>query len=339
LTFFVVLVVLSAASEGQVTTDIDQCQLQCTPHQFISLLNAFTARVAQTETSIKAIRDRPDVTEQVDRIDEKINEILERPDLTAQVNRMEGELNELKSTISKLNETHLNAVQQLSNQYEEILKKLDGISQSSGQQRSCLEILYAGWRQNGVYQITVNNKLVSVYCDMETDSGGWVVFQRRQDGREDFERDWETYASGFGHLEKEFWLGNRNLHALTSRATMTLRVDLRDNDGNTRYAEYKNFSIASEADNFRMTFGTYSGNAGDSLDYHNGMPFTTTDRDHDPWSGNCAQRDGEGGWWYRSCDSANLNGRYGATDGSGIQWNGWLHPSYALPFSEMKIRP
>ena len=60
LTFFVVLVVLSAACEGQVTTDIDQCQLQCTPHQFISLLNSFTARVAQTETSIKEIRDRPD---------------------------------------------------------------------------------------------------------------------------------------------------------------------------------------------------------------------------------------------------------------------------------------
>ncbi|KAL5013008.1 hypothetical protein ScPMuIL_011559 [Solemya velum] len=57
----------------------------------------------------------------------------------------------------------------------------------------------------------------------------------------------------------------------------------------------------------RLTVSGYSGNAGDSLRYSNNWPFTTQDRDHDGYSGNCAVSE-KGAWWYRNCSYSNLNG-------------------------------
>ena len=66
---------------------------------------------------------------------------------------------------------------------------------------------------------------------METDGGGWTVFQRRMDGTVNFYRGWSDYLSGFGDLDGEFWLGLSKIHRLTTVNT-TLRVDLHDFSGN-----------------------------------------------------------------------------------------------------------
>ena len=88
----------------------------------------------------------------------------------------------------------------------------------------------AGYRYNGVFTIfptSLSNEL-QVYCDMETDGGGWIVFQRRQDGSVDFNRTWADYQTGFGDLKNEFWFGNDILRDLTGSGQWQLRVDLED---------------------------------------------------------------------------------------------------------------
>ena len=66
----------------------------------------------------------------------------------------------------------------------------------------------------------------------------WQVIQRRDDygeDRENFNRDWDDYKSGFGNPDGEFWLGNENIYMLTNAEDYSLRVELEDFEGNIRY--------------------------------------------------------------------------------------------------------
>lgn len=82
--------------------------------------------------------------------------------------------------------------------------------------------------------------------------------------------------------------------------------------------------------------------AGDALLKHNGMKFTTKDRDNDHSENNCASFY-HGAWWYRNCHTSNLNGQYlrgqHTSYADGIEWSSWTGWQYSLKFSEMKIRP
>ena len=174
---------------------------------------------------------------------------------------------------------------------------------------------------------------------MVTDGGGWTVFQRRQDGSVDFYRNWTDYEDGFGNLTGEFWLGLGKINRLTKEQSNTLRVDLGDFDNNTRYAQYTTFSVGNSTTEYNLTEGGYSGTAGDSLDYHNGMKFSTRDNDNDKHSINCAQID-RGAWWFRYCISSHLNGLYHnpvISSNDGIIWYHWKG-YYSLKFTEMKTR-
>uniref|UniRef100_A0A8D2Q806 Tenascin C n=1 Tax=Varanus komodoensis TaxID=61221 RepID=A0A8D2Q806_VARKO len=207
--------------------------------------------------------------------------------------------------------------------------------------RDCSQALLNGETVSGLYTIYLNgdqSQPVQVYCDMSSDGGGWIVFLRRQDGAEDFYRNWRTYEAGFGDPKGEFWLGLDNLHKITSQGQYELRVDLRDHD-ETAYALYDRFTVGDARTRYRLKVDGYSGTAGDSMMYHNGRPFSTFDKDHDSAITNCALSY-KGAFWYKNCHRVNLMGRYGDNSHSqGVNWFHWKGHEYSIQFAEMKLRP
>ncbi|XP_078665434.1 uncharacterized protein LOC144907898 [Branchiostoma floridae x Branchiostoma belcheri] len=94
-----------------------------------------------------------------------------------------------------------------------------------GKCRDCAEIYEGGSTTSGVYLVTLqNNTPVEVYCDMDTDGGGWTIIQRRIDGTVPFNRTWEDYKQGFGNKDGEHWLGNDNIHLLTNQKDYRLQL-------------------------------------------------------------------------------------------------------------------
>ncbi|XP_030407011.1 fibrinogen-like protein 1 [Gopherus evgoodei] len=225
--------------------------------------------------------------------------------------------------------------------------------------QDCSAVFNSRKTENGYYRIRprADREPFLVYCDM-SDGGGWTVIQRRSNGKENFDRKWADYKQGFGRFQgknDEYWLGNEHIYDLLVREENSLKIDLMDWHGERRYAIYENFQIKNEQDNYRLWVGTYSGNAGDALSGGSnfeeqwsaslsGMPFSTSDKDHDRFlAGNCAQEN-KCGWWFNRCHAANLNGQYYKTGNytgrhdNGVVWSTWRGLWYSLKYTAMKIR-
>jgi hypothetical protein len=183
---------------------------------------------------------------------------------------------------------------------------------------------------------------------MDTDNGGWIVIQRRlPNGTVNFTREWCDYEDGFGDLDGEFWYGLKNIHYLTSRDDVELRIDMvMEDDGSELTWTYQTFQVAGPSDKYRLTIGGGSGQGQDAMEYHNGMQFSTHDADHDKKEASppCAYEH-QGGWWYNSCYHTNLNGPHETPTLPGVhqnhaklEWNdGSAYRDVASV--EMKIRP
>ncbi|CAC5392543.1 Fibrinogen-like protein A,Ryncolin-4,Angiopoietin-related protein 7,Ficolin-1-B,Techylectin-5A,Ficolin-2,Ryncolin-1,Tenascin-R,Fibrinogen-like protein 1,Fibrinogen C domain-containing protein 1-A,Tenascin-N,Ryncolin-3,Tenascin,Fibrinogen C domain-containing protein 1,Ryncolin-2,Techylectin-5B,Angiopoietin-related protein 2,Microfibril-associated glycoprotein 4,Fibrinogen alpha chain,Ficolin-1-A,Ficolin-1,Fibrinogen C domain-containing protein 1-B,Angiopoietin-4 [Mytilus coruscus] len=194
--------------------------------------------------------------------------------------------------------------------------------------------------KSGVYKIYPDRtSSFQVFCDMENYEGGWTVIQKRTNGYVGFYRDWEAYKDGFGDLQTDFWLGNKYLNKLTEQGYYILRIDMWDFAKNQKYAIYEKFIVNNERSGYKLEVAGYVGNAGDALSYHNGYRFSTKDKDST--SRKCATKC-NGGWWYRGCHYANLNGNYlkgtHRTSGEGINWKPWKGYYYSLKATRMMIR-
>ncbi|XP_067876216.1 fibrinogen alpha chain-like [Heterodontus francisci] len=232
--------------------------------------------------------------------------------------------------------------------------------------KDCDDIIqkHAFGDEDGLFKIKPPGcaNVVTVYCDQSTGLGGWVLVQQRMGGSVHFNRSWDEYKRGFGSIDDQgqgdIWLGNDILHLLTQKESV-LRIELEDWSGNEAYAEYT-VTVGSESESYILNIANYVGDAGDALiaglslygEYtsHANMKFSTYDRDNDKWEENCAQFYG-GGWWYNSCQSANLNGIYyhgGLYDPrnnmpyeieNGVIWVPFKGIDYSLKVVKLKIRP
>ncbi|XP_060089285.1 fibrinogen-like protein 1 [Heteronotia binoei] len=225
--------------------------------------------------------------------------------------------------------------------------------------QDCAMVLNSGKTESGYYRIKPrkDREPFLVYCDM-SDGEGWTVIQRRSSGKENFYRRWADYKQGFGQLQSkddEYWLGNDKIYDLLLRGETSLKIDLMDWQGETRYAIYDNFQMKNGKDKYRIWFGTFSGTAGDALsgggNYEqqwsaslSGMQFSTYDRDNDRFLKSSCAEENKSGWWFNRCHAANLNGQYykdGAYNGSfdnGVVWATWRGLWYSLKYTAMKIR-
>ena len=181
----------------------------------------------------------------------------------------------------------------------------------------------APWSTTGTYQVDnickeIDHAFASgsvkhyARCDMTSDGGKWMVIQRRINGSVDFYHNWTDYVNGFGDLEGEFWYGLENIHCLTTREDVELRIELGNGTVPSIVWTYQLFKVGGADTNYRLTIGQASGVGGtfDAMAHQNGQAFTTRDRDHDIWrDANCAKVFG-GAWWYKGCFRSNLNSKY-----------------------------
>ena len=137
-----------------------------------------------------------------------------------------------------------------------------------------------------------------------------ILVQQNVDRSNFFDRTWSEYKAGFGNTIGNYWLGNEQLHTLTQDNKYKLRFELQSTSGLWYWAEYDTFTVGDESTQYTLTVAGFNGSVSyDAMNRHNGMKFTTQDRDNDMWSGgNCASQWIGGGFWYNSCNYCDVNG-------------------------------
>ncbi|XP_061185462.1 angiopoietin-related protein 7-like [Saccostrea echinata] len=202
----------------------------------------------------------------------------------------------------------------------------------------CLDI-YSEVQSPGVYTIQPPQSPhpFPVYCDQ-----GWTVIQRRIEGRIPFSspyRKWADFLNGFGNVSGDYWLGNEKVFNILAQNSYKLRVEGVGYSGKLYWAEYEEFNIENERNDYRIHVSEYTGNYDDTMETANGNKFVTQDHPGDvsffrDCSGYIA-----GGWWANTTTSVqncgyDLNAMHTDTSGFCMSFAG-----ICVNTSIMKISP
>ena len=172
--------------------------------------------------------------------------------------------------------------------------------------QNCGQLHGLGKTETGVYKVRPDPAIendIYIYCDHDTDDGGWLVLQRRSgNGALNMTQSWDMYRDGFGNVSTEFWIGNKYLSQLTNHTAYEIMfVFTRANGSVLKKTKCDAFNVSSEEENYRLQLGSCEGPDGEILKYSNWTEFSTLDNDNGFGSLNCTND--ITGWWYGSCNS------------------------------------
>ncbi|XP_065901467.1 fibrinogen-like protein A [Dysidea avara] len=102
----------------------------------------------------------------------------------------------------------------------------------------------------GVYTIRKEHfDTTDVYCDMDTDDGGWIVIQRnKKDSEQSFNKNWESYENGFGNLTGEFWYWLKGINCIMQTGQWEMRVGIQNSDNTWTYLHYNQFKVGTDSE-------------------------------------------------------------------------------------------
>ncbi|XP_046361025.2 angiopoietin-4-like [Haliotis rufescens] len=156
---------------------------------------------------------------------------------------------------------------------------------------------------------------IKVHCNMMY--GGRTLIMTQTSGNENFTRTWEEYKMGFGSLSGDHWLGNENVHYITSGRTHFLLVELwtpgADIFNQLAQRFYVDFLVGPEVDDYKMTFSsTFPNPQWVQLPAEclvSDTPFSTPDVDHSGAAGVT-----KSGFWFSNPPECNPTGHLKPTN-------------------------
>jgi Fibrinogen beta and gamma chains, C-terminal globular domain len=112
-----------------------------------------------------------------------------------------------------------------------------------------------------MFEIPCSVEYVVFFMSARADEGcGKLIQQHYAGSGSPFNKDWNTFKAGFRDDQGNFWIGNDQLHEITSGGRCRLRIDLQSKTNLQWYwAEYTKFTVDDETNDYRLNIGRYLG--------------------------------------------------------------------------------
>lgn len=133
---------------------------------------------------------------------------------------------------------------------------------------------------------------------------------------------WDDFAhKGVGSFSGDFVQALEEIHLLSKTKDLELLVEI-SKAGSAKWALYQNFEVGPISDDYALSVSGYdpASTAGDALSQHNGMKWSSPDRDNDAMADLDCAKELRTSFWFNSCYSANPLGEFGGSGDKAIVW-------------------